>query len=164
MPPAPRPLAERFWPKVIKTSDGGCWLWTAATNQRGYGVINLGPRGSGIALAHRVAWQLCGYPAISDGLFLCHKCDQPACVNPDHLFTGTHNENMADMMRKGRSVRGEDRADAKLSAADVREVFALSKRGVSQYRIADQFGVCQPHISRVLSGQVWSHMGDRDSA
>jgi len=90
---------ESFWAKTQKTHD--CWLWQAAKNHNGYGIVS---RRTGNQLAHRVAWALVNGP-IPDGLYVLHKCDTPACVNPDHLSLGTQMENMRDMVNKGRSAK-----------------------------------------------------------
>lgn len=94
-----RALADRFWPKVDKS--GECWLWTGARDERGYGRIGTGGK-HGTALAHRVAWELTA-GALSSGAVVCHRCDVPACVRPDHLFLGSQQENLADMRNKGRA-------------------------------------------------------------
>jgi hypothetical protein len=86
--------AARFWPKVRK--DRGCWVWTGATTTTGYGRLSGQP-------AHRLSWEIHHGP-IPAGLFVCHRCDNPGCVRPDHLFLGTHEANMADMVAKGRHV------------------------------------------------------------
>jgi len=98
MPQKPRPLADRFWEKVKK--GDGCWEWTAATS-RGYGTFNLGRR-QGTRGAHVVAYELKVGP--TEGGFVLHQCDNPACVRPDHLFLGTNADNMRDMSSKGRSA------------------------------------------------------------
>jgi hypothetical protein len=88
----------RFWAKVQKT-EAGCWLWTGCTNHAGYGLFAL--RHGKLAIAHRYAWTLDGR-AIACGMNLCHSCDNPACVNPAHLWLGTQQENIRDCVAKGR--------------------------------------------------------------
>lgn len=92
-----RPLPERFWSKVEKTD--ACWLWRGGVKPNGYGRFVIGH--STQVYAHRFAWELTN-GAVADGLFVCHHCDTPLCVRPDHLFLGTHTENMRDMLAKGR--------------------------------------------------------------
>jgi hypothetical protein len=79
-------------------SENGCWLWTMGREGGGYGVVSSGGKRQ---KAHRLAWEIVNGPA-PDGLFVCHRCDLPACINPDHLFVGSHAENMQDMLSKGR--------------------------------------------------------------
>ena len=96
------PIYERFNQKFIPEPNTGCWLWIARLNNRGYGVIGRGRRGDGTTAAHRVSWELfCGL--IPNGMHVLHKCDNPPCVNPQHLFLGTHGDNMRDAVRKGRA-------------------------------------------------------------
>lgn len=87
---------ESFWARVHKTE--GCWFWESTKNHNGYGIVS---RRAGNTLAHRVAWTLT-HGEIQDGLYVCHKCDTPPCVNPDHLFLGTQKDNVQDMIKKGR--------------------------------------------------------------
>jgi len=94
----PRSLAERFWEKVSKTAT--CWLWTAGSQKAGYGRFKVNGKLQG---AHRVAYELTNGP-IPAGLVLCHRCDNPQCVNPAHLFPGTHGDNARDAIQKGRRI------------------------------------------------------------
>lgn len=103
---------RRFWAKVTQDGPvpvhrpelGPCWLWLAATNPSGYGKMSKGGHAAPLVAAHRLSWEL-HYGPVPDGLFVLHRCDNPPCVRPDHLFLGTHDDNMADATAKGR-MRG----------------------------------------------------------
>lgn len=101
------PPEDQFWSKVDKS--GECWIWTGRRGPRGYGRFRIGSKAPG---AHRVAYELT-YGPIPDELIVCHHCDNPPCVRPDHLFLGTHLDNAADRDSKGRTARG-DRSGARL--------------------------------------------------
>lgn len=94
-----RPLEERFWKKVKKSNISDCWIWSGFKNPHGYGGIEIK---GGMALAHRVAWELT-YGKVPEELYVLHHCDNPTCVNPSHLFLGTQADNIRDMCLKGRS-------------------------------------------------------------
>lgn len=104
MPQQRIPIEDRLWPRVRK-DESGCWLWTGAKKQGGYGKISAGGD-NGWVLTHRVAWELTN-GLIPAGLMVCHRCDVPACCNPGHLFLGTARDNMQDMIAKGRHCHGE---------------------------------------------------------
>lgn len=105
---------SRFWAKVDRQGPtpahrpdlGPCWVWTARLSPDGYGQFRVGGMDSPNARAHRVSWIFAHGP-IPDGLWVLHHCDEPTCVRPDHLFIGTHKDNVADRDRKGRQARGE---------------------------------------------------------
>lgn len=144
---------SRFESKINRHSESGCWLWTGATTGRGkyrHGSVGL-PRLRATAKASRVAWEL--YRGrIPDGLQVLHSCDNPLCVNPEHLFLGTHAENMADMKEKGRSTHGEKSARAKLTRE---QVFAIRQSTEAHTVMAKQFGVPHHAIRQIRKGTTW---------
>ena len=154
------PLAERFWARVSKTD--GCWLWVGASRTTfGYGVISRGGRRSQIG-AHRASWEI-HFGPIPDGMSVLHRCDNPPCVRPDHLFLGTQSDNIRDMARKARlggqcsseGTKGERNGNARLTEQQVAEIRALGGT-MSQQRIADRFGITQAHVSSILLRQRWT--------
>ena len=150
--------SERFAAQYIPEPNSGCWLWTSHTSD-GYGRIRIG--GGKVAGAHRYAW-ICENGEIPQGKMICHRCDNPACVNPDHLFLGTASDNMADASRKGRmnwkpgEVRalpqGESHHAAKLTEADVRQIRSSKATGKS---LAPLYGVTEVTISRIRRRLIW---------
>ncbi len=163
-------LEERFWEKVDKCGSDDCWLWRGSKQTRGYGMFVVGGRRR---LAHRVAYQLC-VGLIPTGLFVCHHCDNPSCVNPAHLFVGTQADNIHDAVAKGRMAkgsrhgshthpermaRGERNGNVKLTEAQVREIrTAYAQGGVTQQGLAERYGIGQTAISNLLSFRTWKHL------
>lgn len=98
-------ILERFEAQFIRGRQDECWIWIGTKKQKGYGELSLGIKPRKLIKAHRLAWIL-AYGPIPDNLFVLHKCDQPSCVNPDHLFLGTNADNMADCFLKGRTASG----------------------------------------------------------
>lgn len=145
-------LPERYWTKVYPCPITGCWLWGGANVEKGYGIIT-GIKGS--QYAHRIM-----FAAVNGFLpdHVCHSCDTPWCVNPDHLFPGDAAINNADMRRKGRHGRGERARAAVLTDATVAEIIRMKNTDVSQYAVADRFGVTQTTISMIWSGRIWKHL------
>lgn len=136
---------ERFWSKVEKGE--GCWEWTAgvATNN-GYGRFWVDVERQH-EVAHRYAWEITNGP-IPDGLSVCHHCDNPACVRPDHLFVGTHAENLQDAVLKGKI--------ATLTPSDVRKIRKLrNKTNLTQAEVAERFGVGRGAVEHIERGTTW---------
>ncbi len=152
------PLAERFWAHVEKTE--GCWNWTAHRNSDGYGMIGL-ERTRRVERTHRLSWVLHNGP-IPDGLQVLHRCDNPACVRPDHLWLGTQIENIADMDAKGRRrfnpARGSQLPNAKLTEADIPVIWQMIGAGVSDRLIGERFGVTRLAILLIRHGKNWKHL------
>ena len=148
-----RPLAHRFWEKVRVST--GCWLWGASRDTKGYGSIGLFGRGT-LARASRVAWLLSNGP-IPAGQHVLHSCDNPPCVNPDHLFLGTNLDNAADMLAKGREAHlsGERNGRARLTRGQVAEIRHARAVGAGYRALAEQYGVSEGTIWWILSGRHW---------
>lgn len=151
----------RFWAKVNKTD--GCWLWMAGKKLSGYGQLQMGTfRNPKQMSSHRLSWSLANGP-IPPGMSVCHKCDVPSCVRPDHLFLGTQKQNLADMVKKGRHARvapkGEAHCHAKLTAANVLEARRLHKEtGIGCNRLGRMFGVNFRTMNLVLARKTWKHI------
>lgn len=152
----PRPsLAERFACRFIPEPNSGCWLWTGKLDSYGYGVLQInGGRGRTVK-AHRLSLEIHGAAASADQV-VCHRCDNPACVNPDHLFAGTRADNSRDMAKKGRSTIGEQNPMAKLSASDVLAI--RSDASTSAPDLAKQYGVSPETVRNYRSGRTWRHI------
>lgn len=181
---ARRPVEERFWSKVDKS--GPCWLWTGATLKDGYGNLKVGGR---TVQAHRLSWEM-HHGAEPSGQ-VCHTCDNPSCVRPDHLFVGDQADNMRDMAAKGRTgtragdehwtrqrpdavVRGaahpwssgdhalgEANAKAKLSDAAVRAIRDAKPSYGYATRLAREYGVSPGTVRSIRRGETWSHVASR---
>lgn len=157
-------LPERVRSK-IQVDVAGCWVWTAATNGHGYGRIWAGGK---LVVPHRYVFEFFNGPIPelpgSDfrGTCVCHRCDNRACVNPEHLFLGTHQDNMDDMAAKGRrrsrAVVGEAHGCSKLTARKVRQMFELREQGWTQQQLAHYFDVSQTTVSQVLRRIKWAHV------
>ena len=143
------------------TRGPGCWLWTGAL-RNGYGQFWLRRR---MPRAHRLSYRYHVGP-IPDGLCVLHNCpggDNPACVNPAHLWLGTQADNMRDMAAKGRSSRaptmfGEEHVDAKLTTNDVRAIRRGLAAGTYQRELAATYGVSESSVSRIKTGRSWAHV------
>lgn len=149
---------DRFWSKVHPEALSGCWLWHGAITGSGYGAFQAESRR--LVGAHRHAYELCHGP-IPTGMVVRHKCDVRACVNPDHLETGTHADNIRDRDERGRhwAPQGEDNGRSKLTAAQVLEIrakYAFGDR--TQQDLADEYGVSNQLVSCIVRGKWWRHL------
>lgn len=143
---------ERFWEKVEKTES--CWNWIGSRNADGYGVLDI----DGLNYrAHRFVLEIEG-GKIPSSIKVCHKCDNPICVNPDHLFLGSQADNVKDMRDKGRASdyftkKGHEHPKAKFTEDEIRTIKQLAGEGISQRKIAERYGVAQQTISRIINGR-----------
>jgi hypothetical protein len=144
-------IIRLFEDKWVPVTESGCWIWTASADHRGYGCFGIKRRKW---KAHRAAWLI--YKGEDPGkLFVCHQCDVPSCVNPDHLFLGTHADNTADMVRKNRQSVGSRRTFAKITEEDVYSALCDAR---SSSAIARDLGVHRSVIIRARKGEVWKHV------
>lgn len=151
----------RFWSKVaVKPSNKDCWLWQGAANGSGYGNFRMPEYGRMNFSAHRVSVAITSGAWPDTGQEVRHKCDTPLCVNPHHLECGTHQDNMKDMVIRGRHVArkqsGELNARARLTADNVRDVRGLIADGWTNTSIALRFGVHHATISVIRRGKTWA--------
>lgn len=159
MPPH-RPNDERFWEKVDKNGpvvrDGltPCWIWIGSLGTTGYGQFNFDGR---TRKAHRAAFALLGVEP-DPKLDLCHRCDNTRCVNPDHLFLGTRQENVDDMKAKDRGPRGERAGNAVLTDAAVVEIRRRCAAGEKQKDVGADYGVGQDSVSLIVNRKQWAHV------
>lgn len=148
-------VVTRFWSKCEKTDS--CWNWVAKSRNNGYGFYSVKKHNKvHHFFAHRLAWQLTNGP-IPKGQCVLHKCDNKLCVNPDHLFLGSNSDNIKDMLKKGRQVKGSKMWSSKLSEEQVREIREKNKTQ-SKNSLALEYGVSRQTILNICLGRSWKHV------
>lgn len=151
----PNDWVERFWIKVKKGEGDACWEWIAGTTKTGYGQFL---HGGTMVKAHRLSYELCVGP-IPDGLWVLHRCDNRTCVNPAHLFLGNNDDNVADMMQKGRNQKGEQNGMAKLTPELVKKIRSEYAETKTTYgRLAKKYNVSTMSICRIVNRVDWKHV------
>ena len=150
-------VIERFWQKVHKTET--CWLWTGARSH-GYGETWNGRRP---IAASRFVWEVMHGPIANSRQCVCHHCDNPLCVRPDHLFLASQRENLSDMRRKGRGALpppqiGTTNLKAKFTEDDIRDIRRLYAEGDSLRRLGRRYGVWYTTISVIVNRKAWAHV------
>lgn len=150
---------ERFATKSWIRTESGCWEWNGTLHRESrYGVLNIQGEQR---RAHRVAWELANGRLIPDGLVVRHDCDNPPCVNPDHLRLGTHADNVADRCRRGRGATGELAPRALYTSSEVLAMRVLWDHGLAdQPRLASIFGGDQANLSKIVCRKTWKHLPD----
>lgn len=156
-----RPFTVRFWEQVEKTES--CWNWIGACGRGGYGAIGREFHGKKALTirAHRASWEI-HFGPIPDGMLVCHKCDNPPCVNPSHLFLGTHEDNAKDRSAKGRNYtqcdnRGERGGNARLKESDIFHI-RNSYPKISINELAAAYKMHPTHISMIIRRLRWAHV------
>lgn len=143
-----------FSKKFVRSN--GCWLWNGGKNRDGYGQVRLKGR---TEYAHRISWVIHNGP-IPKGMCVCHQCDNPLCVRPDHLFLGTHAENMADMIAKNHVARfhGKEDTHTKLAKKDIRRMREQYLFGADRKDISLVFNVSISSVYAIVGRRTWRHV------
>ncbi len=145
-------IMDLHWDKVCPEPNSGCWLWTGATLNDRYGYVYYKGK---MNTTHRVSWSLVNGP-IPPGKLVCHKCDVKLCVNPDHLYAGTHRNNMRDKVVREKQLRGETHPGAKLTDEEAQTIKNdKASKGVD---LARKYGVGSATISEIRNGRHWTHL------
>lgn len=147
-------LKERLMERTVKTES--CWIWTGSKFPRGYGCISFCNKNRSV---HKLSYQIFIGP-VSNGLEVCHKCNNKACLNPEHLYLASHKENLNHASRDGLIPFGENGSNSKLKQIDVdeiRKIYKKYKKGCGCHFLARKFFVSPSTINRITSGRTWKH-------
>ncbi len=154
------PLPERLERRIERVPESGCWIWMGTTNPAGYGTLFIGLTADGsrhCVRAHRLSYQL-HKGEIPSGLFVCHRCDVRPCINPDHLFCGTTQDNTDDRVAKGRNHYnvGDSHPRKKIDAALAGAIISMYRSGITIFNIRKQLGVSKYIVSDICNGRSWT--------
>lgn len=151
-----KPIRQRFWKKVNIKDLFDCWEWLGYKNPDGYGIVM---RNSRKELTHRTAWILT-YGNIPENLCVCHKCDNPSCVNPAHLFIGTMQDNVNDMFSKGRQpyTKGSKGGRAILTEEQILAIRILYQAGIRQCELGRMYNIDVGHLWHIINRDIWTHI------
>lgn len=152
MGPKPKPLRDRFFNGKFTKMESGCWLWNSSRDD--YGSICVGIIRQ---RAHRVSYEL-HIGRIPDGLFVLHQCDNKRCVNPDHLFLGTDQDNSDDKVSKGRQAKGVKVGGVKLDDIQVLTIRKCAADGLKANKIAPYFHVSNSTVTEIIARKIWRHI------
>lgn len=154
----PRPtVEERFWAKVQKQASTSCWEWTAARKPSGHGIF-VGPQGKVVSASSFSLELHLGY-RVPAGMECCHRCDNPPCVNPRHLYFGTRQSNVDDAWARGRMPVGSERSAAKIDETQVLEIRNRYADGAGARELAEEFGIAISTLRLTVLGRKWKHVG-----
>jgi hypothetical protein len=156
---SPATLEERFWRNVDKKSDDECWNWKLKPGSKGYGILGAGGKGGKTLLAHRYSYEL-NKGEIPKGLYVMHMCDNPRCVNPNHLVAGTPKDNTQDALNKNRLksvfVDGENHKLAKLTNEQV--LYIKNNTEIKSFKLAEMFNVSKQIICDIRKNRRWKEI------
>ena len=142
---------KRFKNKIKVSDDNDCWIWLGAKSKKGYGRFKINGK---LYSPHRIILELEGIK-IPNNLFVCHKCDNPSCVNSKHLFIGSRSDNMKDCFKKGRLVNNAKR---KLNLNQIKEIRKLIKEGLTEREIAKRFSISYQTVNAIKHKKIWKNM------
>lgn len=151
-------IEERFWQRVQKAGPDECWPWLGAQGGYGHGMFWFSAERKRES-AHAIALELATGIRRPDGLYCCHRCDNPPCCNPAHLYYGTPRKNGADMVDRARNPRGVQKHNALLSEAQVVEIRTRYFAGETAAALAAEFGIRTGHLSNITRGRMWKYAG-----
>lgn len=154
-----REVARFFFEKNVVV-EGGCHIWQGAVLQRGgYGSFTCRPLGVYPQVrAHRAAWAIYCGEVLPEDVHLLHECDNPLCVNVAHLHKGDQKQNISEMVAKGRSAKGEQHSQAKLTETEARAIYALKGKGLTAVAVSRDFGITDTTVRDIWRKKSWKHI------